>query len=92
MAAFVIARSGFGMGIIKVAYGFASPPSQPFGGAGHELNFFSTNCKMFSDMLRLTGEFQLISLSVEHVPGIAQNADFQKIALPLRLSHLWRCT
>jgi hypothetical protein len=68
-----------GMGILNVAHGFASPPCQPWSGAGSELGLSSEDGKVFSDLLRLAGDFHMISLIVENVPGISKSADYQKL-------------
>ena len=65
-----------GLGIMNVAHGMASPPCQPWSGAGSERGMRSDDGKVFSDLLKMAGRLQLMSLMAENVPAIVSHGDF----------------
>ena len=65
-----------GLGIMNVAHGMASPPCQPWSGAGSERGMRSDDGKVFSDLLKMAGRLQMMSLMAENVPAIVSHGDF----------------
>eukprot|EP00435_Cladocopium_sp_Y103_P007976 s1192_g2.t1 len=66
-------------GILNAAFGLASPPCQPWSGAGSETGLESEDGKIFEKVLRYAGRLHMRALLVENVPNIINHQDFPRL-------------
>eukprot|EP00435_Cladocopium_sp_Y103_P014248 s1438_g3.t1 len=66
-------------GILNVAHVMASPPCQPWSGAGSESGLLTENGTIFSTVLKRSGQLHVMSLMVENVPGIMKHEDYPRL-------------
>ena len=64
-------------GILNVSTALASPPCPPWSSAGAEKGLKADDGKVLSDLLIRAGQFKLVALLIENVPGIVSHEDFQ---------------
>eukprot|EP00435_Cladocopium_sp_Y103_P013837 s2511_g3.t1 len=66
-------------GVLNVNFGMASPPCQPWSGAGSECGLNSDDGRIFETVLKFSGRLMLRALMVENVPNIASHKDFTRL-------------